>query len=392
MMNLDLSDAERAFRQRARAWLADNVPREPRPTEPMAAGAYDRAWQRKLHDGGYAGLNWPAAYGGAGLTLIEQVIWYEELARVGAPGLNALSITINHAGPTLIASGTEAQKAFHLPKMLSGEAIWCQGFSEPGAGSDLAAIKTRGEIVGDEIIVNGQKTWTSYGHLADYQELLIRTEPRSSRHKGLTWVICDMKSPGIEVVPVINMMGEQHVNMVFYDNVRVPLSNVVGGVGNGWSVAMATLSIERSLSYLIDQIELLERVEQAFELAQNVRLDTGVLASEDCELMRRLADVKADAFAIRAMTLTNLSKINEGGKPGPEGSLLKLYCTETVQRLARIVREMLGLEFLRYGNDRTSNRWTYEFMWAWVLTISGGSSEIQREIIADRLLELPRAR
>ncbi|KRB83002.1 acyl-CoA dehydrogenase [Sphingomonas sp. Root710] len=391
-MDLNYTDDEKAFRERARAWLAENRPREPRPTEPQRAGAFDRAWQRKLFEGGYAGLNWPKEYGGAGYSLIEQLIWFEEVARVHAPSLNALAITINHAGPTLIARGTEAQKAFHLPRMLCGESIWCQGFSEPGAGSDLAALKTSGEISGDEIIVNGQKMWTSYGHLADYQELLIRTEPGSKRHHGLSWVICDMKAPGIEVVPVTNMMGELHVNMVFYDNVRIPLANVVGGVGEGWSVAMSTLSIERSLSFLTDQVELLQRVDDAFRLADRVKLEDGSAARDDAGLMRRLAAVKADAFAVRAMTIANISRIAEGGSPGAEGSLLKLYATETCQRLAEIVRDMLGHEFLRYGSDRHSNHWTYEFMWAWVLTISGGSSEIQREIIADRLLGLPRSR
>jgi alkylation response protein AidB-like acyl-CoA dehydrogenase len=391
-MDLTQSPAEEAFRYRAREWLAANKPATPRPTDPAESGAFDRAWQRKLFDGGFAGINWPKEYGGAGLDLFQQVIWYEEIARAHAPWLNSLSITINHAGPTLIQRGSEAQKAKHLEKMLSGEEVWCQGFSEPGAGSDLAALQTRGEVVGDEIIVNGQKMWTSYGHVSDFQELLIRTDPGSKRHHGLTWVICDMKSPGIRITPVVNMMGEQHVNMVFYDDVRIPLENVVGGVSNGWSVAMSTLSIERIMSFLSDQIELLEKVDRVFALATETRLDTGRLASEDDEIMRRLARVKADALAIRAMTLGNLSRLAKGGQVGPEGSMMKLYVTTTYKRLSGIVAEILGPEFIEYGHDRNSNQWTYEFMWAWVLTISGGSSEIQREVIADRLLELPRAR
>lgn len=391
-MDLSYSPAEEAFRLRARAWLAESAPKSPRPVDPQEAGQFDRAWQQRLHEGGFAGLSWPKEYGGAGLSLFEQVIWYEEVSRAHAPGLNSLSITVNHAGPTLIMRGTDEQKAFHLPKILRGESVWCQGFSEPGAGSDLAALQTRGEIVGDEIVVTGQKMWTSYGHVADYQELLIRTDPESKRHKGLTWIICDMKAPGIEIVPVINMMGEQHVNMVFYDEVRIPIANVVGGIGNGWSVAMSTLSIERVMSFLGDQIELLEKCDHVFHLAQHTRLDTGKLASEDDEIMRRLARVKARALATRAMTLDNLSKLNNGGEAGAEGSVMKLFVTTATKELATIVADILGPDFIEYGTDRTSNRWTYDFMWAWVLTISGGSSEIQREVIADRILELPRAR
>jgi len=391
-MELSYTPAEEAFRLKARAWLAENAPREPRPVDPYEAGEFDRAWQRRLFEGGFAGLSWPKEYGGAGLSLFEQVIWYEEVSRVHAPGLNSLSITVNHAGPTLIARGTEEQKAFHLPRILRGESVWCQGFSEPGAGSDLAALQTRGEIVGDEIVVTGQKMWTSYGHVADYQELLIRTDPGSKRHKGLTWIICDMKAPGIEVVPVPNMMGEHHVNMVFYDEVRIPIANVVGGVGNGWSVAMSTLSIERVMSFLGDQIELLEKCDRVFALARQTRLESGKLACEDDDIMRRLARIKAQALATRAMTLDNLSQLNKGGEAGAEGSVMKLFVTTATKELASVVGEILGPDFIEYGTDRTSNRWTYDFMWAWVLTISGGSSEIQREVIADRILELPRAR
>lgn len=391
-MDLRYSPEEEAFRMRARAWLAVNTPSEPRPVDAQEAGRFDRAWQNRLFSGGFAGLNWPVAYGGAGLSLFEQVIWYEEVSRAHAPGLNSLSITVNHAGPTLIKLGTEAQKAFHLPRILRGEAVWCQGFSEPGAGSDLAALQTRGEIVGDEIVVNGQKMWTSYGHVADYQELLVRTDPSSKRHHGLTWLICDMKAPGVRISPVINMMGEQHVNMVFYDDVRIPLSNVVGAVGQGWHVAMSTLTIERIMSFLADQIELLEKVDQVFALAARTRLDSGKLASEDDDVMRRLARVKADALATRAMTLANLSRLSNGAEAGSEGSIMKLFVTTAYKRLATIVADILGPDFLEYGDDRTSNRWAYDFMWAWVLTISGGSSEIQREVIADRVLGLPRAR
>jgi alkylation response protein AidB-like acyl-CoA dehydrogenase len=391
-MDLDYSPSDEAFRARAREWLAANVPPSPRPTEPEAAGRFDRAWQKKLHDGGLAGISWPSEYGGAGLTLIQQMIWLEEVARARAPGLNAMSIALQHAGPTLIARGTPEQKAFHLPRILRGESIWCQGFSEPGAGSDLAALTTRGEIQGDELVVNGQKMWTSWGHYADYQELLVRTDPGSRRHKGLTWIICDMKTPGLTITPVTNMMGERHVNMVFYDDVRIPLANVVGGVGEGWAVAMSTLAIERTMSYLPDQIDLLEKVDQTIALAGEIRTGAGKLAIEDDEIARRLGRLKADALALRAMTIANLSRLSRGEEAGAEGSVMKLYTTTTYKALRKVIADMIGPAFLEYGSDRNSNPAAYEFMWSWILTISGGSSEIQREVIADRLLGLPRAR
>jgi alkylation response protein AidB-like acyl-CoA dehydrogenase len=391
-VNLDYSSDDVDFRRRARAWLADRKPTEPRPVDSSAAEAFDRAWQRKLYEGGFAGISWPKDFGGAGLTLIQQMIWYEEVARAQAPALNAMGIAVQHAGPTLIARGNEAQKAFHLPRILRGESIWCQGFSEPGAGSDLAALTTRGEVVGNEIVVNGQKMWTSYGHLADFQELLVRTEAGSKRHQGLTWVICDMRSPGITVEPIVNMMGEHHVNTVFYDDVRIPLTNVVGGLGGGWGVAMSTLSVERVMSFLPDQVELLEKVDLATQLASKLRLESGQLAIDDVEISRRLARIKAEALALRAMTIGNLAKLDRGTQPGVEGSIMKLAATTLYKSLSILIADIIGMRFLEYGADRTSNRWTYEFMWSWVLTISGGSSEIQRDVIADRFLGLPRGR
>jgi len=391
-LNLDYTQADEAFRAKARSWLSANVPRQQRPTAEAAAGQFDRDWQRKLYEGGWAGISWPATHGGLGLSAIQQLIWHEEEARAGAPGLNSRSIGLQHGGPTLISRGSSEQQAFHLPKILSGEAIWCQGFSEPGAGSDLAAVSTRGEVDGDHLVVNGQKTWTSYGHYADYQELLVRTDPQSRRHHGLSWIICDMKTPGITVQPIVNMMGERHVNVVFYDNVRIPLSNLVGGLGEGWSVAMSTLSIERAFSLLPDQIELLQKLDHVLDLSRRTRLSDGRLAIEDQEVTRKLARLRAEALSLRAMTLGLITRIERFGKLGPEGSLLKLATTNTYKALCELTESILGWRFLEYGEDRSSNRWTYEFMWSWVLTISGGSSEIQREIIADRLLELPRAR
>ncbi len=391
-MDLDFSPEDERLRAEARAWLAANVPSEPRPAGGEAAARYDRDWQRKLYDGGWAGMNWPRAFGGREFGAVQQMIWFEEAARADAPAMNAMLIALMHGGPTLIARGSEEQKAFHLPRILKGEAIWCQGFSEPGAGSDLAAIKTRGRVEGDELIVDGQKMWTSFGHWADYQELLIRTDPESRRQKGLTWVICDMRLTGIEIRPVLSMSGEHHVNMVFYDNVRIPLKNVVGGIGEGWSVAMSTLGFERGTAFLADQVEMAHKIERTIALAKRTRLENGKLAIEDDEIAHRLARIKADTMAIRAMTIAGFSRIERSGVPGPEGSMVKLFVTTTYKALSELAAEIAGWNFFEYSDHRHTNRMTYDFMWSWVLTIAAGSSEIQREIIADRVLGLPRAR
>lgn len=392
-MDLLYSDEDRSFRERARAWLSANVPKTPRPAQGGPAAQFDRDWQRKMHEHGWAGVAWPKAYGGLGLSGLQQVIWYEELGRAGAPHyINTTYVALMHAGPTLIARGSEAQKAFHLPKILSGEALWCQGFSEPNAGSDLASLKTRGRVEGDEVVVTGSKMWTTDAKHADYQELLVRTDPQSERHKGLTWLIADMTLPGIDIKPIRTMLQDEHVNSVFYDEVRVPADNVVGEIDKGWSTALSTLSFERGLGFIGDQLELYERVNRAIDLAGKTKLEDGRLAIEDDGVAQKLASLKADALAIRAMTLAHITESDRTGQPGPNGSLMKLIVTATHKALSETVGEMLGWSFLEFDGDRSAHPWTYDYLWSWVFTISGGTSEIQREITADRLLGLPRAR
>lgn len=392
-MDLLYSEEDLEFRERARRWLSAHTPDRPRPPNGPPAADFDRNWQRKLFDHGWAGVTWPKAYGGLGLTGLQQVIWYEELARADAPHhINTTYVALMHAGPTLISRGTEAQKAAHLRRMLAGESLWCQGFSEPGAGSDLAALQTRGDVDGDHIVVNGAKMWTTDAKYADFQELLVRTGPGSQRHKGLSWLICDMRSPGIDVKPIRTMLGDEHVNMVFYDNVRVPIENVVGGVGDGWSTALSTLAFERGLGFIGDQLELYERVRRAIDLAGRVRLEDGALAITDSGVAQRLAALKAQTMAIRAMTLADIAETDRAGEPGPKGSLMKLMVTGVHKALSELVGEMLGWEFLEFNGDRAAHPWTYEYLWSWVFTVSGGTSEIQREITADRILRLPRAR
>lgn len=394
-MDLQYSEADREFRARARAWLGANVPAERRPANGKLAEQFDRDWQRKLRDHGWAGVSWPEEFGGLGLPGLQQVIWYEECARASAPHhINTTYVGLMHAGPTVIACGTEEQKAFHLPRILSGEALWCQGFSEPNAGSDLAALKTRGRIEGDEIVVTGAKMWTTDAQHADHQELLIRTDPDSERHKGLTWLICDMRLPGIDIKPVRTMMNDEHVNLVFYDEVRIPLANVVGEVNQGWKTAMATLSFERGLGFIGDQLELYERVNRAIELAGKVRLEDGRLAIDDDGIAQRLAELKADTLTIRSMTLADIAETDRTGMPGPKGSMMKLLVTATHKGVCEVVGDILGWDFLEFSphGDRLAHPWTYDYLWSWVFSISGGTNEIQRENIADRVLGLPRAR
>ena len=236
----DTADLE-DFRAEARAWLEANIPTEHAPIDGPESRTYALDWQRKMGEGGWTGLTWPKEYGGRALNVAKQIVWFEEYARAKAPSTHDSSfVGLNHAGPTVMACGTEEQKAFHLPKLLKGEVIWCQGFSEPNAGSDLAGLRTRGVVEGDEIVVNGTKIWSSYADIADWQELLIRTDPEAQRHGGLSWVICKMDTPGITVRPIKTMAGPRKYAEIFYDNVRIPLSNVVGGLNNGWKTAMST--------------------------------------------------------------------------------------------------------------------------------------------------------
>ena len=393
-MNLEESVEDIQFRDQVRTWLSENAPRTPRPTKSSEGLAFDRAWQRSLFDGGWAGVNWPKEYGGRGLTGFQYMIWLQECVRAGAPMTAGANFTgLFHAGPTLIVRGNEEQKAEFLPQILKGEAMWCQGFSEPGAGTDLANLRTMGEIDGDHIVVNGHKTWTSNGHFADLQELLIRTDPDSKRHHGLTWLVCDMKTPGIELRPIRTMDGEVHVNDTFYDNVRIPIKNVVGEIGQGWSVAMSTFAFERGIGFIADQIELVAMVEELINIAREVRLPSGKLAIKDDGIARQLASLKSEALALRALTISGLGHIERNGEPGPEGSMMKLLLSTAHKKLHIVARDIMGPEFLDFPeNGRAINPWVYRYFRSWVLTISAGPNEIHRDIIADRILGLPRAR
>jgi alkylation response protein AidB-like acyl-CoA dehydrogenase len=394
-MDLTFTGEQDEFRAEVRAWLRASVPTEDHATSRDFAAMrdFDTAWQRRQFEGGWAGIAWPREYGGRGLSPVEQLIWYEEYARAGGPYIRCCFVGINHGGPTLILRGTPEQKARHLPAILRGDEVWCQGFSEPDAGSDLANVRTSAVIDGDRLIVNGQKVWTSYAWAAQYQELLVRTDPEAPKHKGITWVICPMDTPGIEVRPIQTMAGDDDFCEVFYTDVEIPLANVVGGLNNGWDVAMTTLSFERGTAFMAEQVVLARMVDELIELAgHRPAPGGGRRAIDDEELSRRLATLRAEVAALRSMTYLGVSRNVRRGQPGVEGSFLRLSVGELMQRISQLALDILGVDGLQWTEaKRHAGHWSNDYLWSFSRTISAGSKDIQRNIIGERLLGLPRA-
>lgn len=390
-MDLDFTREQVEFRDQVRTWLIENKPREPRPRDNAGIREYDTAWQHTQWKGGWAGIAWPTEYGGRGLTLLQQLIWYEEYAAQGFPGIDANFVGLSHAGPTLITQANEEQKAFHLPRILEGKSVWCQGFSEPDAGSDLAALKTKAVVDGDCLVVTGQKVWTSFATCADYQELLVRTDNSGSKHQGITWVICDMHTPGIEIRPIRTMEGGEEFCEVFYDEVRIPLTDVVAGIGNGWRVAMSTLSFERGTAFTANQVRLAKVVEDLIEFArENTGPDRRRPAIQDDEISRRLARARASVASLRAMTYVGICENMKSETPGPRGSMLKLYYADLCKEVAALAMDIVGAGALRYSSRWDENGWVGNYLYSFSQSIGGGTSEIQRNIIGERVLGLPR--
>ncbi|MFN8642711.1 MAG: acyl-CoA dehydrogenase family protein [Candidatus Binatia bacterium] len=400
-MDIRFTPEEERFRAEARAWLeANRSDHEPPEHDLEARRTFDMAWQRKLFDAGYAGISWPREYGGRGASLMEQLIWYEEFARSGAHDPTTLFVGLNHGGPTLIACGSEEQKSFHLPRILRGEVIWCQGFSEPGAGSDLAALSTRAVIDGDDLVVSGQKIWTSFAQIAQFQELLVRTDPDAPKHKGITWVICPMDAPGITIRPIKTIAGGSDFCEVFYDEVRIPRRNIVGRMNEGWQTAMATLSFERGTAFLAEQVKLTRLVDQLIAIARTTTLGDGRPALADDEVARRLALLRAEVEALRAMTYRSVSRTARTGMPSAEASLIRLFFSELQQRVFALAMEILGPDILAWDAEgsparvtprqATAPSWVSHYLIAFSSTIAAGSKDIQRNIIGDRILGLPR--
>jgi alkylation response protein AidB-like acyl-CoA dehydrogenase len=384
-VDLTLSPAEESFRDELRQWVdANNPGREPAGDE--SAFEFRRNWQRQLHEAGWAGVSWPKEYGGRGATLIEQAIFNEELARAQAPALaNGLGLAMG--GPTVIAHGTEEQRQRYLEPILSAEEIWCQGFSEPESGSDLASLKTRAVRDGDEWVVTGQKVWTTFAHHAKWCMLVARTDPDAPKHKGLTYFLMDMEQDAVQVRPLRQITGEAEFNELFIEEARIPNENIVGGEGNGWAVAITTLMHERATLAFSLQVGVQIALRELVAKARETRGSNGHVASEDPVIRQRLAQLMIEAEVLRLNAYRGLSATMRNGVPGPEGSLGKWHWGEINQSLTELVMDIEGPRAML-----TDDTWTYRFLRARANSIEGGTTEILKNIVAERVLGLPRMR
>jgi alkylation response protein AidB-like acyl-CoA dehydrogenase len=384
-MDLTFSDSEAAFRDELRAWFEINDPGT-MPTGDDAAYAWRRDWQRRLAEGGWAGVHWPREYGGRGATMTESAIFFEELGRARAPlPANVLGLLL--AGPTIMTYGTDAQKERYLSPILTADEIWCQGFSEPEAGSDLAALKTkavRDPAHPDEWVVTGQKVWTSGAQHSKWCMLVARTDFDVPKHKGLTYFLMDMEQEGVQIRPLVQITGEPEFNELFIEGARIPDENVLGGVGNGWKVALTTLMNERSGLAFFLQVRLRQLLD---ELIEEV-VSRGLLDGAGGDVIAdKLGHLHMKAEILRLTAYRGLTTIEKYGTPGPEGSLTKWMWSETNQELAQFAADLLGADALTAGN-----RWAYELLRSRGNTIEGGTTEILKNIVAERVLGLPRMR
>ncbi|MFZ0889366.1 MAG: acyl-CoA dehydrogenase [Candidatus Binataceae bacterium] len=397
-MDLSYSPEEEAFRERVRKFLRENLPPgwgSPgfRPPEGTSQLQFLKDWQHQLYDAGFLGMAWPKEFGGQGASQLEMAIFNEEMARQRAPQpLNTLGLSM--AGPTIITHGTDAQKKRFLQKILNCEEIWCQGFSEPNAGSDVASLRTRAELSGDEFIVNGQKVWTTLAQVADWCMLLVRTDPEAPKHRGLSYLLVDMKLPGITVKPLRQMTGEAEFNEMFFEDVHVPRENLLGGLNEGWRVAMTTLTNERGTFALGSVARFRNTFDEIVGLARTLQKD-GAPATKDPVVRQSLAQFYIDLEMMKYTAYRTFSKILKGGNPGPEGSISKLVWSELNQRMHEFVMALEGpASQLTRGSKYAveSGRWQHGFLRSRGNTIEAGTSEIQRNIIAERVLGMPKSR
>ncbi|PYO24269.1 MAG: acyl-CoA dehydrogenase [Candidatus Rokuibacteriota bacterium] len=395
-MDFTLTPDQEALRKRVRAWLSANIPDDwkkfglsevPRPE------AYDflRKWQKALHDAGFIGLTWPKESGGQGLTFVEEMVLQEEMALQKAPPvLNILGVGM--AGPTIVAYGTEEQKKRYPAKILSCEEIWCQGYSEPNSGSDLASLQTRAVKDGEYWVINGQKVWTSLAHIADWMMLLARTDPAAPKHKGITYFLLDMKLPGVTVKPLKQITGDAEFNEVFFDNVRVHESQILGGVNNGWAVGLTTLMYERLALGFGLQVRLRITLESLIDMAKRMEKH-GRSMTKDPVMRQKLATLWIDTEALKYTGARAVTKLLRGELPGPEASTGKMGWVDTHQRLQELAMEIQGpYAMLGRGADVAVDNgvWQYSFLRSRANSIEGGTTEIQKNIIGERVLGLPK--
>jgi alkylation response protein AidB-like acyl-CoA dehydrogenase len=391
-MDFDFSEPEEGFRKEVRHWLEQNLPDELRGRA-FAASRADRdevqrlrEWQKRMYEAGFCGMDWPRAFGGRGATLVEQVILYQEMARAESPQfLNRGGLSM--LGPTLMKHGTPAQHARFLRNILTADELWCQGFSEPNAGSDLANLETRAVRDGDDFVVNGQKVWTSMAHVADWCFLLTRTDPDAAKHKGISFLLVDMKSAGITVRPLPQLTGEAEFNEVFFDNVRVPVANLVGKLNEGWGVAITTLAYERDLLTFIRHISLRNALHRLVRLVR----ERG--RSNDPLVRQKVANLWIGEQALALNGYRSLTKILRGGAPGPEGSTSKLFWSQVDQELAQVATEVIGpYAQIAHGSAWAPDggQWEFYELLARASGIRAGTSEILRNILGERVLGLPK--
>ncbi len=391
-MDLKPTPQEEQFRAELRTWLHENKPApfdgdDSTPEGKKAYVDYLKAWQKKVFEGGWAGISWPKEYGGRGAGVIEQSIFQEEFALAGVPQLvNSLGLAI--IGPTIIAVGTEEQKQRYIAKILSADEIWCQGFSEPNAGSDVASLGTKAVRDGDDFIVNGQKIWTSFAHFSDFCLLLVRTNPDVAKHKGITALLVDMHAPGVTVKPLRQLTGEADFNEVYFDNVRIPVANVLGEIDKGWHTAIATLMNERANLGASTYI-MLKRTLETLLVRSRSTMHNGKLASSDPITRQKLAQAYLELEIFKCNLNRALSKMSKSNIPGPEGSILKLYWSEYNQRLQQTAMETLGPVAQLWDTD--DGLWAHGYLRTRANTIEAGTTEILKNIVAERVLGLPKS-
>jgi alkylation response protein AidB-like acyl-CoA dehydrogenase len=378
-VDLTLSPQEQTFRDELRAWIEENNPGE-EPGGDEAAFEFRRAWQRQLADAGWAGLSWPKEYGGRGATLIEQAIFNEEIVRAKAPAVaNVLGLVMG--GPVVIAHGTEEQKKRYLKPILTAEEIWCQGFSEPDSGSDLASLKTKAVKSNGEWVVTGQKVWTTFAHEAKWCMLVARTDQDAPKHKGLTYFLMDMEQEGVQVRPLRQITGEAEFNEIFMEEARIPDENIVGGAGNGWMVAITTLMHERVGIGLGSAVQLKIALGELMEEIRERGLE------EDPVIRQRVAQIYIEAECIRLNASRGITRTMKTGIPGPEGSLTKWQWSDANQALTELAMDVRGGEA-----PIVDDTWSYRFLRARANSIEGGTTEILKNIVAERVLGLPKLR
>ena len=395
-MDFGYTGEQEAFRGRLRAWLEKRRSDGSIPDfkglgldEKVALG---RQWQKRLYEGGWCGLSWPSEYGGQGVGLVEQIIFQEELARSGSPQLVNL-LALSMVGPMIIEHGSEAQKKRYLKSILNADEIWCQCFSEPGAGSDLASLSTRADLDGDDYLVNGSKVWTSYAQYADYCILLARTEHGARPHDGITMLIVDMKSAGIEVKPLRQLNGDSEFNEVYLENVRVPRSGVIGDQGQGWKMAIAMLMHERATLTFQRQLQSRVALDDMLKFARDFDHGHGAPA-DDPVYRQRLAQAWIESEAIRLTSRRHLTRRLRGEPPGAEGSMEKLFWSEMFQRMLAVPMSMCGPYSMLASDDPrapSDGKWPELYLYSRGRTIAAGTSEVQRNIIAQRVLGMPRS-